>query len=329
MQLRVLSEQDVRTCLTMAQAIELMGQAFKALSAGEIVSPLRTTITPDRGTMLYKPAYWAQANLFCCKNVAVFPDNRTRGLPVTPGTVHVNDGQTGMPLAMLEAGYLTSLRTGAATGLATRLLAPPSTTAAALFGTGGQAFHQLEAMLTVLDLRGVHVFSRSIDRARQFCERHQAQFANCELIPTVSRTGLAACQLITCATTSPVPVFEDQELGPTVHINAVGSLGPERTEVPLATIARARVIVDHREACLQEAGEICLARAEGRLPQDCWPAELGELVSQQATDCTSTTGRTPSVSVFKSVGNAAQDIVCVAHILRQAESEGLGQLIEL
>lgn len=310
MEVRIYNQDDVRSAISMPRAIELMRDAFTALTAGQVESPVRTVLTNSSGTVLYKPA-WSQAdNIFCAKIVSVFPGNADRGMPVTPGIIAVNDGETGMPIALLEAGYLTALRTGAATGLATELLAPRDATTAGLFGTGGQADHQLEAMLCVRSLKRVFVYSRVFENAQAFCTRLSDLCPDCELVATTDKHRLRECQVITTATTSARPVFEDEHVGGAVHINAVGSLGPTRSEIPEATIERATVVVDQREGCLHEAGELMPLIADGRLPKDFRPAELGEILADP--------GYRPErpLTVFKSAGNAAQDLVCAAEVLR-------------
>ncbi len=310
MELQVFTRQDIARRLSMPRTIELMRDAFRALSGGRIDSPVRTVLTNDAGTVLYKPAWSSQDDIFCVKIVSVFPENAVRDLPVTPGVLIVNDGRTGLPRAIMEAGYLTSLRTGAASGVATDLLAVPDATTAALFGTGGQAWHQLEAMLCVRPLRRVFVFSRNPDNASRFCKQHQPNVSDCELIPTTDSRVLRTCQVITTATTSATPVFADADIHPPVHINAVGSLGPSRSEIPAETILRSAVFVDHRAACLPEAGELLPLLRDGRLPADFCPPELGELLESPQPV------RPGRLTVFKSAGNAAQDLVCAAALLR-------------
>jgi len=323
MKLRLIDKVTVEQNLTMPRAIELMGEAFTALSAGEVDSPLRTALVNDAGTVLYKPAYSEVAGIFCAKVVSVFADNVNKDLPVTPGLIIVNSAETGMPIALVEAGYLTALRTGAATGLATDLMASEEAKVAALFGTGGQSEHQLEAMLCVRDLERVYVFSRNGSNAEKFCKEHQGMAGECQLIANPDRSILKQCAIITLATSSPTAVISDDELGDNVHINAIGSLGPKRTEVSAETMLRAYVCVDQRDACMAEAGEICLLNDAGILPEDFSPVEVGELAAGQAKAPRS------GVSVFKSVGNAVQDLVCTAEILRIAEENDLGKQASL
>lgn len=324
MKIRLLSQSDVRRTLAMGQAIELMEESFIALTLGTIHVPVRTNITTAAGTMLYKPALMPASRTFAMKAVSVFPHNAERGLPVTTGLMLVNDSETGLPRALMDAEYLTALRTGAASGLATRLLANPETTVAALIGTGGQAACQLQAMLEVLALETIYVFSRNPANAESFCLEHSESAGECRLVPAASRKVLRECGLITTATSSKVPVFADDEIWAGVHINGIGSFRPEMSEVPTETVCRATVFVDHREAALREAGDIVGPMTQGRLPADYLPAELGEFLLSQRPGRTSP----KETTFFKSVGNAAQDIVCVREILAIAERASLGLVVD-
>lgn len=322
MDVRIFTKDNIAAALPMPRAIELMRDAFVGLSSGAVDSPVRTVLTNDNGTVLYKPAWSTADGIFCAKIVSVFAGNADRGLPVTPGILVVNDGETGMPIALMEAGYLTSLRTGAATGLATDLLAKPDAKIAALFGTGGQARHQLEAMLCVRPFERVFVFSRREENAVHFCDEVGELSSSCEFLPVTDQSVLADCDVITTATTSATPVFVHEDIASSVHINAIGSLGPTRSEIPEATVENATIFVDHRAACLQEAGELLPLMADGRLPADFAPMEIGELVAAEE--------HTPdkSITVFKSVGNAAQDLACAAEILRLAGDADEGLVVE-
>tara|TARA_R110000850_G_scaffold4600_4_gene20459 strand:- start:409 stop:1377 length:969 start_codon:yes stop_codon:yes gene_type:complete len=322
MKLSVISAEVVAGALKMPRVIELMRDAYTALSKGEVEVPLRTALTNEKGTVLYKPAYSELAGIFCAKVVSVFPDNANKGLDVCPGVIIANSAETGMPIAMVEASYLTSLRTGAGTGLATDLLAARNAKTAALFGTGGQARHQLEAMLEVRDFETVYIFSRSPANAECFCSKNQDIAGSCRLIPNPDRMVLKQCEVITTATTSPTPVFSEEEISSNCHINAIGSLGKKRTEVSHQTLLNSRIIVDQRAACLAEAGEICLMRDAGLLPEDFHVEEIGELLIQGQVAEKEKTERT----VFKSVGNAIQDLVCVAELLSTVDETNSVQL---
>ncbi len=325
MKLRLLSQQDVRQTLGMAQAIELMAEAFTSLSSGAIDAPVRTSLSNDAGTMLYKPASLPTQRMFGLKIVSTFPGNAAQKLPVTTGLMIVNDSATGLPVALMDAQYLTALRTGAAAGLATRVLANPDTTVAALFGTGGQAVCQLRALLAVLPLETVYVFSRCQEWAESFCQTQATLVGDCRLVATASTQVLRDCGVISTATTSKVPLFADEELSAGTHLNGIGSYTPAAAEIPPHTVARAEVVVDQRAAALKEAGDLLQPIAQGLLPEGFAPAELGEVLLGTRA------GRSnrEQTTFFKSVGNAAQDIVCAAAVLRHAEQNGVGRIVEL
>lgn len=140
----------------------------------------------------------------------------------------------------------------------------------------------------------------------------------CELIPASDISVLADCQIITTATTYPEPLFQLKHVAPGTHISAVGSLGKNRREISTDVVLASQVVVDQRAACLAEAGELCIVKSEGKLPADFHPLEIGELVNEPHQ-----AGKS-KLSLFKSVGNAAQDIVCVDHVLNEAKRLELG-----
>lgn len=325
MKVRLLTGDDVRQAISMSRAIELMADAFRALSDGTVQAPVRTNVRSELGTMLYKPAVMSSANLFALKAVSVFPGNATQRLPVTTGLMLVNDSQTGLPLALMNAEHLTALRTGAASGLATRLFANPETQTAALFGTGGQASCQLGALLDVLPLKTLYVFSRDPERAKRFCEARVTMSENCRILPGSTHDVLTDCGVITTATTSKTPVFCDNWIADGVHINGIGSFTPDAAEVPADTVLRATVFVDQRHAALAEAGDLMQPMQRGLLSSSFSPAELGEVLSGTRLGRSNPT----EITFFKSVGSAAQDIVCAAEILRVAMEDGLGHIVNV
>ena len=136
---------------------------------------------------------------------------------------------------------------------------------------------------------------------------------------------LQDCGVVTTATNSNSPVFSDNDIAPGTHINGIGSFRPDMAEVPAETVARAEVVVDHREAALTEAGDVMQPMQRGLLPAEFLPAELGEVLAGTRP------GRTGAdqVTFFKSVGNAAQDIVCAAEIVAVAGQQNLGRIVEL
>ena len=144
MKLRILSAADVRAAIDMQQAIEAMREAFGQLSAGQATVPLRTPVETETGITLFMPAYLRGTGDLGAKVVSVYPGNSTLGLPTITAAVIVLDAQTGRPLALMDGTYLTALRTGAASGLATALLARPEAQVVAVFGAGAHGAHRLQ-----------------------------------------------------------------------------------------------------------------------------------------------------------------------------------------
>ena len=326
----LLNAEEVRKALPMAQAIEAMKRAFLALEAGEVELPARSslTIAAHQGITLVMPARVGEGDFpaLTVKVVSVFPRNRERGLPTIHALVSVLDPESGRVTAQLEGATLTAIRTGAVSGLATELLARPESRVAAVFGTGPQAKTQLEAMCTVRAIDTARVCHPSIEKARAFAE----EVAGVGAVPgRVEPTddpaaALAGADVVATATTSRTPVFDDGDLSPGVHINAIGSFRPEVAEIPPETVERSLLVVDQREAALEEAGDLIQPIRAGRIEADGIHAELGELLLDRAE------GRsTPDeITFFKSVGLAIQDAAAAQQALENARTRKLGREVD-
>jgi alanine dehydrogenase len=324
--LRLLSQTDIRRAVTMREAVEVVKSAFRQLSSGEANVPLRTSVSSQGGVTLLMPAYLRESNALTVKVVSVYADNPSRGLPTVMAIVTVLDAQTGQPLAVLEGTYLTALRTGAASGAATDLLARKDARVLAVFGAGAQARTQVAAVCCVRDIREIRLFSRT----RQSAETFAAELAslhprNSIHVASSASHAVRGADIIVTATNSSTPVFNGNDLAPGVHVSAIGSFRPDMQEVDELTIQRARVIVDQREATLTEAGDLIIPIQKGVITEQHIHAELGEIISGAKM------GREndDDITLFKSVGNAAQDAAVAQAILQAAEAQNLGALVSL
>jgi len=329
MKLRCLGAEDLRRALPMREAVAAMKVAFGQLSAGRTKVPLRSRIElPEAaGVILIMPALLPETGDFALKVVSIFGQNRLHGLPTIHALVIALDPATGIPLGLLEGATLTALRTGAASGAATDLLARPEARTLAIFGSGVQARTQFEAVCAVRQIEAARVFSPSRDHAQAFAtELGREPWAPPSV--SVADTPAAAvreAEIICTATTSSIPVFDGHQLRPGTHINAIGGYTPDMQEVDGATVARALLVVDSRVAALAEAGDLIIPIREGRISAEHIHAELGELVNGTQV------GRTDpdQITLFKSVGVAVQDAIAAGRALARAEQLGLGQIIEL
>jgi ornithine cyclodeaminase len=326
----VLSREDVRRLVPMTEAIELVGLAFQDLSAGRALSPIRTplAVRPGMGTTLVMPAYVPSQAALGVKVVSVFTGNPALGLPTITSLVSLFDDATGQPLAIMEGGYLTALRTGAVSGVASRLLARPEARVLTVVGAGAQALTQAAAVCAVREIERVIVVGRSESSLATFRERATAEWPGvAERLETTTDVSAAvrAADIVCTATTSATPVFNDADVKPGTHINGVGSFTPAMQEVPAATVARALLVVDQVEPALEEAGDLIIPLRDGVISRDHIGRELGQLVGGEAEGRTST----EQITLFKSVGNAVQDMAVARFAFLEAQRAGAGQAVDL
>ena len=317
-----LSHADVRRALPMADAIEAMQKAFLQLADGRVTMPARSKVEiPEaNGVVLLMPCYAAGTHRVSLKLLTQFADNGRLGLPLIQAVVLLADAVNGRLLALVDGSAITALRTGAASGVATRLLASPSADTAAVFGAGVQARTQLEAVYAVRQIKQVRVFDCCRPAAEAFARDMSSRLGIPVLATSSSAEAIAGAQIVCTATTSSTPVFEDRDLADGVHINAVGSWRPRTTEIPPDTVCRARVFVDHRVAVLEEAGDLLMPLQEDRITAEHIRAELGNLIAGRVA------GRQASdeITLFKSVGLAVQDLFAAARAVENARRLGIG-----
>lgn len=305
------SASDIRASVTMREAIAAVREGFIALSAGQAVVPVRGAMPVGNATTLTMPAYIQGGPVSAVKIVSVYPDNPARNLPTINGLVLALDAQTGVPLALLDAITVTAIRTGAASGLATDLLAKPSAQTLAVIGTGAQARTQIEAVLAVRDIRTIRLYSPR-NAAALAAEIAPLYSANVSVAPSAS-AALEGADVIVTATNSTTPVVLPADVAPGAHINAVGSFRGDMQEIATEVILNSRIIVDHRESAWEEAGELIIPRDQGLLDESHVYAEIGEIAAGRLP------GRTSphEITCFKSVGNAVQDVVLARLVLEK------------
>jgi alanine dehydrogenase len=323
----ILSHHDVRQALPMREAVEAMKRAFAQLSTGQAEVPLRVPVHVPRhnGLTLFMPAYLAADDQMAVKIVSVFNDNPARGLPLIHALVVVIDAGTGAPVAAMEGASLTALRTGAASGAATDLLARPDAAVAAVFGAGVQGRTQLEAVCAVRPIREAWVYDVDLQRVQAYAEEMGGRLGIPVHVAASPAEAVRRADVVCTATTSTTPVFDDADVRPGTHINAVGAYTPQMREVPTETVLRARVVIDHRTASLAEAGDLLIPLREGRMTEEHIWAELGEIVAGLKPGRLSP----DEVTLFKSVGVAVQDVAAAAAVLEAARRQNLGVEVPL
>jgi ornithine cyclodeaminase/alanine dehydrogenase len=323
----LLSRDDVIRVLNMPDCIKAVEKAFAELAAGTAVQPLRTNITPPDGLALYMPAYLKESGALACKLVSVYKNNPARHrLPVVVGKVLLQDPASGDVICIMDGGYLTAVRTGAASGVATKYLAreDPGQTAG-IFGAGVQAKMQLWAVAVARDITRAMVYDISSEAVRSFIDELGPRLGLRITAADSPEAILEKTDIICAATSSANPIFEGAKVRAGTHINGIGSHTPNARELDSTIIKRSHLVADSREACLSEAGDIMIPIEEGAINESHIQAELGEVVLGTKP------GRTDreEITLFKSNGLAVQDAATARLVYDRAIADGIGVTVDL
>jgi ornithine cyclodeaminase/alanine dehydrogenase len=323
MKTRLLSRKDIESFLTMRMCLEAVEQAFADLARGRAVMPQRTPIpvAEHHGVALFMPAHIRSLGALGTKVVTVYKDNIVKhDLPTVLGTIVLLDEATGFPLAVMDGSYLTAMRTGAVSGVATKHMARPEARVAALFGTGVQAFTQVLGVHEARPLAKLLAYSLDPPEARRtFADRITAAIGvPVELMHDPARAAQA--DIVILATTAATPVLDGRWLRPGTHINGIGSHAPGMREVDTLTVQKSRVVCDLAAACQAEAGDLIIPAGAGDWAWDRVAGDLGDVVTGAVA------GRTDrdEITLFKSVGLAIQDMSAARRVFDEAVARGIG-----
>lgn len=321
----LLKRSDLERLLDVDSVIDAVQRGFADYAAGQVQMPVRTAVrTADPpGVLLVMPCALTAGRVLGTKLVTVYPQNPTRGLPTIGALYVLSDFETGFPLAVMDAAYITGLRTAAASAVATRFLAREDARTLGIFGTGVQAeFHAL-AIPAVRPIERILVWGTSPEKARRFAERLQPR-CTAVIEPGATLEAVAAADIVVTGTTATQPLFDASAVSPGAHVNGVGSHAPTVRELPADLVARSRVVVDSYEAAFAEAGDILLAIEEGLVTREHIAAELGEIVLGRKPG----RQRADEITLFKSCGVAFEDAVTASLAYERAQANGVGQELD-
>jgi ornithine cyclodeaminase/alanine dehydrogenase len=322
----ILNKTDVVSVLQMKDCMVAVEEAFAELSNGSAVLPLRIGITPPEGLSLYMPAYLKKMGALACKVVTVYKNNPVKhNMPTTIGKVLLQDPDTGDVKCIMNGGYLTAVRTGAASGVATKFLARnDKKQVAGIFGAGVQAKMQLWAVCEARDIAKAFVYDISDEASNAFISE-MGQKLSLEIIRAKSAEELFQTDIICTATSSPSPLFDGNKVREGTHINGIGSHTPTLRELDSTIVKRSKFIGDSREACFKEAGDIMIPVNAGEIPESHFYAELGEIITRKKQ------GRVneKEITLFKSNGLAIQDVAAAKLVYEKALEAGIGINIDI
>ena len=321
--MRILDAEQVRAAAPMPQLLDAVEAAYRDVATGRDHSPIRQRLPMGAGDLMLMPGLRDRGSGASVKLVTFMPANAARGLPTIHAVVALFDAETGEPQAVLDGSTVTAMRTGAASGVSTRLLARPDAHVLALFGTGAQATWQVRAVMAAREIGEVRVFSRTADARDAFAASLAAELGSSVqvLAAATAEAAVRGADVICCATTSAEPIFAAKWVSPGTHVSAVGSYRRGMVELPPEIFAAAALVaVDSREAALEEAGDLLAALDAGLLAPDGF-VEIGTIDAGWAE-----TRDPTAITVFKSVGLAIQDLataeLVMANLRRSGDASG-------
>ncbi len=321
----VIGRDELKSLVHMDEAIDVVAKGFADLSSAKAVVPLRTVISTANGDVLFMPGYVPSLGSVAVKVVSVFPGNLNKGMPSVMAAVVLLDASSGQPLALIEGTYFTALRTGAAGGLAIKLLSRVNASKVLLFGAGKQGYTQVEAAMSVRSINTVWVVDSIEGAAERFCKNMSESYRDIEFVPIKDYNEIiAAADIIITATTSTTPVFDGSKVKDGTHVNAIGAYRPDMQEVDEVIVKRAdKLVVDSKDAVLAEAGDIIIPLKRGIISEGNIYAEIGEIVTGDKK------GRAmdEEITLFKTVGIAVEDVALAALVYQRALEKGVGTRI--
>lgn len=325
----IINEQQIQQAYKMADAIKDISGILAAKIQNKIDNPHRIVLDfPDRqASALYMPSADRMDEIAGIKIVTIFPENPQAGKPTTQGIITLADTADGTHLALMGASYLTRLRTGALSAIATDCLARKNSKTLVAIGTGAMAFEQVLGVLAVRRIEKIILVNRTPTKAEAFGAKLFACGVNVPYeVANDTADAVRRADIICCATRSDSPVFSGEDLQPGTHINGVGSYLPTMREVDEATIYRAaKIVVDDLEGVKNEAGELIHSMQQGSWSFEEVHAELDELA-----EGTKSGRETPEeITFFKSVGAAYFDLAVAKGVYAKALKQKIGVNVDI
>lgn len=326
-----LSEEDIRGIYTMRECLQDVELAFRYHMDGKTVTPVRTAIEHKKygATTLYMPSYIEAADYVAVKVVSIFPQNHAKGLKALQGVILLTEAKTGQHVAVMDATYLTVLRTGASSGVATKYLAREEAASCAVLGCGAQSIGQIQAMMEVRSLRELHLYNRTREKAEQLMATVRSLYPQWDGQIHIAETAdqaVEAADIVITSTKSTEPLFDGSRLKQGAHINAIGAYLPHMREVDLTTLLRSsKIVVDTLEGAEHEAGDLLIPIERGEWSFAQLHGELGDIITGRKQ------GRQTAdeITLYKSVGIGFLDTVVAQAVYQRAKASNLGIEVHL
>jgi len=323
----LLSEKQVQHLVDIDELIATLEQAHIQYSTGRAVMPVRLVVPLPQihGRITSMPGCLNDDNALGMKVVTYFQENPKRGLPAILATIMLFSVETGKMIAVMDGSYITAIRTACASAMATRALANRETPVLGILGAGVQARAHIQALSRVRKLQQIKIYSPSGISATKIRKDMESDVGVGVKVAASAEDAVKHSDIVVTVTTAKEPILKSEWLNAGVHINAVGSHRPDLREVDGATLARAKVVVDSREAIMAECGDILLALKEKSIAEDVIHAEIGEVLAGMKS------GRESAgeITLYKSVGIAIQDVATANLVYHRALDRKVGTQVEI
>lgn len=326
-EIRIIDAGTIRRHFAMDDCIEAVREAMINVSAKNIVMPERmfAPLYDGSGILGLMPGSASKPEIYGVKIISAHPKNPQNDRPLLQGLVVLFDHATGTPVSILDAAEVTSMRTAAASGLATKFLARGTISSHTVFGTGCLAENHVRAVLVAKpSIKKTLIWGRNNDKAKKLAYKLSRDLnADVQAIALIEEA--AASDVLSTVTSAEEPFLLGEWIRPGAHVNLVGSHSGAQREADTEVITKSSVYVDVMDSALLEAGDIVIPLHEGAISKDDIVGEIGQVAmddirGRQAED---------EITLYKSVGTVAQDLYAALAILRRAEKHGLGALASI
>jgi alanine dehydrogenase len=323
----VLSETQVQSLIDVDELIAALEQAHVQYSTGKAVMPVRLVVPLPQiqGRITSMPGFLSDDRALGMKVITYFQENPKRNLPAILGSILLFSSGTGKLMAVMDGSYITAIRTACASAVATKALANADTPVLGILGAGVQARSHIQALTRVRKIESINICSPSGRSGVAIQKEFEPKTGVKIEVVRSPEEALRDADLVVTASTAKTPIVKAEFLKAGAHVNAVGSHRPDSRELDGATVARAKVVVDSREAIMAECGDILLAIEERSISRDHIHAEIGEVLAG------SKAGRSSAgeITLYKSVGIAIQDVAAANLVYRKALEQGVGTAVEI
>ena len=323
----VLSEQQVQCLIDIDELIVALEQAHVQYSTGKAVMPVRLVVPLPQiqGRITSMPGFLTQDKALGMKVVTYFQDNPKNNLPAILATIMLFSAESGKMIAVMDGSYITAIRTACASAMATKALANTHTEVLGILGAGVQARAHIQALTHVRQFAKIKLYSPSGTSATAVKKDLESQIQVTIEVAKGAEATVRDADLLVTVTTAKEPILKSDWLKSGAHINAVGSHRPDLREIDGSTLARAKIIVDARDAIMAECGDILLALREKSIAENAIHAEIGEVLAgtkagRQSVD---------EITLYKSVGIAIQDVAAAHLVYRKALERRIGTDVEV